>query len=130
MNRSVTVLVWLLFLVACNPGPADLNSVREQADEKSPDSSVSIESDMSGQLAYENYCSSCHDTGKNGAPINGNSDDWVDRSSLWEAVLFEHANAGYLVMPAKGGRAELTEAVVDAAAEYMVVTTVGNIPRD
>ena len=83
-----------------------------------------------GQQVYLEHCASCHDTGAKGAPVLGRAKDWVDRSRLWEAVLYEHANAGYLGMPAKGGAADLTEYDVDAAAEYMLTITHGNLPAD
>ena len=73
-----------------------------------------------GRKSYEAACAECHETGLKGAPRTGHAEDWNNRSGLWEAVLFEHANNGYLTMPAKGGEKNQTEYAVDAAAEYMV----------
>ena len=78
---------------------------------------------INGEAAYNEYCSGCHETGMLGAPIAGKASDWADRSQLWDAVLLDHAITGYLEMPAKGGRTDLPEAVVKAAAEYMLETT-------
>jgi len=83
-----------------------------------------------GQRAYEAACASCHDSGVGGAPVTHKPGDWKTRSPLWDAVLFEHANAGYLKMPSKGGRENLTEYDVDAAAEYMLTITHPALPAD
>ncbi|MEH6570122.1 MAG: c-type cytochrome [Halioglobus sp.] len=83
-----------------------------------------------GHRVYMEACASCHDSGVDGAPITGQTKQWSDRSHLWEAVLFEHANAGYLSMPGKGGKQELSEYDVDAAAEYMLNVSHPDLPED
>ena len=83
-----------------------------------------------GQETYEFACASCHDTGKLEAPLTGNPKDWSGRSDLWDAVLSEHAKAGYLEMPGKGGHPDLTAESVDAATEYMLSLTFPDRPRD
>ena len=83
-----------------------------------------------GREAYSEACARCHDTGIGGAPVTRNKEDWVDRSGLWEAVMSEHANKGYLGMPARGGNARMSEYDVDAAAEYMLAITHPELPRD
>ncbi|MEH6610199.1 MAG: c-type cytochrome [Halioglobus sp.] len=80
---------------------------------------VSLRGDE-GKKAYEATCASCHETGANGAPSTHNPEEWIGRSSLWESVLLEHANEGYLNMPAKGGNPNLTEYDLGVAAEYML----------
>ena len=83
-----------------------------------------------GKAIYDENCGSCHEAGVDGAPITGRAEDWEHRSGLWEAVLFEHANKGYLKMPAKGGDNSLTENEVDLAADYMLTITHPDLPRD
>ena len=56
--------------------------------------------------------------------------DWQARSQLWDAVLLDHAITGYLEMPAKGGRTDLPEHIVKAAAEYMLRITFPDMPHD
>ena len=80
--------------------------------------------------AYQATCSSCHEDGGKDAPQTNSAQDWADRSSLWQAVLFEHAEKGYLKMPAKGGSKDASEYDVDAAAEYMLTITHPDMPRD
>jgi cytochrome c5 len=83
-----------------------------------------------GRKAYEANCASCHETGTDGAPSTRKAEDWTERSNLWESVLFEHANEGYLKMPGKGGNSTLSEYEVDVAAEYMLNITHPDMPRD
>ena len=65
-----------------------------------------------------------------GAPVAGNQEDWAGRSQLCHAVLFDHAITGYLEMPAKGGRMDLPDDVVKAAAEHMLRITFRDRPQD
>jgi cytochrome c5 len=83
-----------------------------------------------GQETYQAECASCHDEGKDGAPVKGDRDTWTDRSPLWSAVLLEHAKDGYLSMPAKGGHGELSGRAVEAAGEYLLNETFPELPRD
>jgi len=83
-----------------------------------------------GRKAYEVACASCHEKGVDHAPKTGNAEDWAGRSNLWDGVLFEHAEKGYLRMPAKGGNKDASDYDVDAAAEYMLTITHPDIPHD
>ncbi len=49
---------------------------------------------------------------------------------MWEAVLFEHADKGWLAMPARGGDPDLESADVEVAAEYMLHLTFPKLPED
>jgi cytochrome c5 len=73
-----------------------------------------------GKEVYLKTCARCHDTGVDGAPMLSMPDQWSGRSDLWEAVLFEHANQGYGLMPGAGGDPSLQEYDIDAAAEYIM----------
>ena len=85
---------------------------------------------INGEAAYLEYCATCHEDGIFGAPRMGEPMDWEVRSSLWQAVLMEHAKQGYYDMPARGGRADLPDDVVNAAAEYMLENTYRDRPKD
>ena len=95
-----------------------------------PGAALSSERLEYGRKVYDENCASCHDNGEKAAPVTGNTKDWEGRSNLWEAILFEHANAGYLEMPAKGGATSLTEYAVDAAAEYMLTVSQPRMQED
>jgi cytochrome c5 len=78
---------------------------------------------IEGAAAYDRVCAHCHEDGVAGAPRTGDAEAWTARSPLWEAVLFKHAQDGYLDMPAKGGDEDLADREVEAAAEYMLSIT-------
>ena len=81
-------------------------------------------------VAYEHACAACHETGKDGAPRTGDPEAWAGRSSLWEAVLFEHAEDGYFDMPAHGMDGRFSDEEVAAAAQFMLEITHPDRPRD
>lgn len=83
-----------------------------------------------GERAYQAICARCHESGVDGAPVTGNKDDWQGRSDLWEAMLFEHADKGYIKMPARGDADYATQYDAEAAAEYMLTITHPELPRD
>jgi cytochrome c5 len=83
-----------------------------------------------GRKAYEAACAGCHETGVDNAPKTGNAEDWAGRSNLWDGVLSEHAQKGYLRMPAKGGNPDASKYDVQAAAEYMLTITHPDMPHD
>ena len=114
MLRISWLFVLFLGLAACNRAPA-------------PDTSTKS---YTGKEAYELVCARCHAEGKNGAPKTGDPAAWEGRSTLWEAVLFEHAKKGYNKMPAKGGDAALDDATVERAAEYMLRQVYPDAPPD
>ena len=76
-----------------------------------------------GKRTYEKICAKCHETGVEGAPIVGKQSDWEGRSHLWEAVLVEHAENGFINMPARGDAEYATDYDVSTAAEYMLTLT-------
>ena len=83
-----------------------------------------------GEAIYRYACARCHDYGEGGAPVAGKPETWGGRSTLWEAVLFEHADKGFLAMPAAGGDSRLSDYDVEVAAEYMVSVTFPDRPED
>ncbi len=85
---------------------------------------------IDGEAIYTEHCAGCHETGMLGAPRDGEPQDWRDRSSLWQGVLMQHAKTGFFDMPARGGRTELPDELVEAAAEYMLEHTFPDRPED
>lgn len=108
--RAVLLVQFSALLSACGDGA--------EAPHGDPQSPM-----LSGYDTYQAFCASCHDTGAANAPLTGNPADWEDRSRLWVAVLTEHAKAGYLEMPAKGGESGLSDLSVNHAVEYMMLKT-------
>lgn len=93
---------------------------------------VSAQSDRleEGRQAFDRHCSECHENPATEAPTAGDTSDWENRSKLWEAVLSEHAQKGYLKMPAQGGAEGATEYEVKAATEYMLTLSHPDLPHD
>lgn len=83
-----------------------------------------------GKQAYLTHCAGCHETGLEGAPVVGDRGYWETRSRLWQAVLSDHAKAGYLDMPAKGGRPDLPDETIDMAVDFMLSVTYPELPPD
>ena len=128
MNRVYALLLVAGSAVAC--GQIDAPASVGGRSEVQTTTSAANNSPLAGYDAYAQACASCHETGSNGAPVTGNPDDWVGRSPHWQAVLMEHANQGYLNMPAKGGHLELSRRTVNLAAEYMLSRTFPDRPPD
>ena len=94
----------------------------------SPDNIAGVAVD--GEAAYMEHCSGCHETGMLGAPREGQPEEWAGRSNLWQAVLMEHAKTGYFEMPARGGRSDLSDEIINAASEYMIELTFPDRQKD
>jgi len=100
-NKGKLILVSLLLILvsACSS--------------KDPDLAI-------GEKIYTGACKVCHSQGINGAPVFGNEKNWGPRKAQGLDVLVEHASNGFGLMPAKGGKAELTEDQIRAAIKYML----------
>lgn len=116
MRKIIALLAAGLLLAACGQ-----DSDRENVELDAVTTTDSM--DIDGAAAYEEHCAGCHETGMLGAPQQGVPADWEGRSALWQAVLMEHAKTGYFDMPARGGKSDLPDEVVNAAAEYMLEQT-------
>jgi len=86
--------------------------------------SLATTAQASGEATYKAACFACHGTGAAGAPKTGDKPAWKDRIAAGNDILYKHAIEGYKgkagFMPAKGGRADLSDADVKAAVDYMV----------
>lgn len=87
---------------------------------KGQEGSEIVTSPSEGELLYKNNCKVCHSQGINGAPILGNSAMWGPRITQGKGELLEHAINGYGLMPAKGGRTELSDNEVSLVIDYML----------
>ncbi len=73
-----------------------------------------------GEKIVSSVCASCHAAGLMQSPKIGSADDWAPRIEKGIETLYQHAINGFNMMPAKGGRADLTDEEVKAAVDYMV----------
>ena len=72
-----------------------------------------------GRAVFGNICASCHLQGLNGAPKFGNRADWASRIKEGKLDLIAEAYGGIRLMPAKGGKPDLSIEDFSAAAVYM-----------
>ena len=77
-----------------------------------------------GKKTYDTACFACHGTGVAGSPKLGNKAAWKARIAQGNDMLNTHAIKGFQgktgFMPAKGGRADLSDAAIKDAVAYMV----------
>ena len=73
-----------------------------------------------GATIYTTLCSACHATGVAGAPKTGDKAAWAPRIATGSAALLKSATEGKNAMPARGGAADLTDAELKAAVDYLV----------
>ena len=76
--------------------------------------------DDAGKKNYEGACAVCHATGVAGAPKFADKEAWKTRIKTGNEALYNTALKGKGAMPAKGGRADLSDDDVKAAVDYMV----------
>lgn len=98
------------------PEPVAVEAVEEV-------SVAAVETDPGAEV-YQGACAACHGAGVGGAPRTGDTADWGVRYEQGFEVLADHAINGYQgakgMMPAKGGRSDLSDDQVKAAIWYML----------
>lgn len=72
-----------------------------------------------GKTVYTTICAACHGTGAAGAPKAGDKAAWAPRMAQGMATLLKSATNGKNAMPPKGGAADLSDAELKAAVEYL-----------
>ena len=83
---------------------------------------AAFDGSLDGELIYNNVCMACHTTGAGGAP-KLIAAEWDARISQGMDTMIKHAIEGFTgqngLMPAKGGRMDLTDEQVKITVEYM-----------
>jgi cytochrome c5 len=77
---------------------------------------------VDGQAVYQSVCAACHATGVAQAPKAGDKEAWAPRLKAGTDTLYASVLKGKGAMPPKGGGANLSEAEVKAAVDYLVST--------
>jgi cytochrome c5 len=131
MYRFLCVVIGGLFIAGCmQEGVESSAESAAGSDATAAADSIEPELELTGVQAYQTVCATCHESGLNGAPVTGDASAWTERSTHWEAVLFDHAKNGYMDMPARGGKPQLSDRSVVAAAEYMLSVTYPDRPAN
>jgi cytochrome c5 len=72
-----------------------------------------------GKAVFNQVCASCHLQGMNGAPKLGSRADWAARIKEGKVDLIAEAYGGVRLMPAKGGKSDLSIEEFSTAVIYM-----------
>ena len=75
---------------------------------------------QAGEAVYSKACIVCHSTGVAGAPKVGDKAAWEPRLAQGMDTLMSTAVKGKGAMPPKGGHANLSDAEIMAAIQYML----------
>lgn len=73
-----------------------------------------------GKSVYDATCVACHATGVANAPKLGDKAAWAPRVATGKEALFKAVITGKGAMPPKAGNANLAEADIRAAIDYML----------
>jgi cytochrome c5 len=80
-----------------------------------------------GDELYEQACKACHGAGIGGAPKTGDVAAWGPRVAKGKDILYDHAIKGFTgtagMMPAKGGRVDVSDDLVKQAVDHMLDLT-------
>jgi len=83
---------------------------------------AAFDGSLDGEMIYNNVCTACHGTGAGGAPKLVAA-EWDGRLDKGMDAVVANAIEGFTgtkgLMPAKGGRSDLTDEQVQATVEYM-----------
>ncbi|QFY43436.1 c-type cytochrome [Candidatus Methylospira mobilis] len=114
-HHQVTALLCVAgFLASCAPPTA------QQKNSSAPLASGYRPDIRHGAKIYTAYCSACHDKGTNGAPQLDDAEEWDERADAWPADIDRHVKSGFLSMPARGGRSELSDADISDTIYYIL----------
>jgi cytochrome c5 len=76
-----------------------------------------------GKGVFDVACTACHGAGIAGAPKAGDKAAWGPRIAQGKATLYKHAVEGFTgkagIMPAKGGRVDISDELIHAGVDYM-----------
>ncbi len=81
---------------------------------------VTASGERTGEEVVRIICSKCHATGEGGSPRIGDRIAWRERAKRGYKSVLQSALRGHAGMPARGGMAELSDAEIGRAVEYMM----------
>ncbi len=76
--------------------------------------------DLSGEQVYQQVCAACHAAGVLNAPKPGDTAAWAPRKAKGNDALYASALNGIGAMPAKGGRADMSDDAIKAAVDHLI----------
>ena len=85
-----------------------------------PAAAIATGAERTGEQVAAAACGKCHQAGEGGAPKIGDRAAWIQREKRGLNALHQAALRGHSGMPARGGMAELNDAEVKRAVEFMM----------
>lgn len=73
-----------------------------------------------GEEVYNAVCQSCHTSGILNSPKYGDSAEWNKRLNKGKETLYANAINGIGAMPAKGGRSDLSNEMIEMGVDYIL----------
>lgn len=87
---------------------------------QSEPATITVAAAMSGDEVYQQVCASCHTSGIMNAPKMGDATAWQARLAKGKEALYANAINGIGAMPAKGGRADMSDDAIRAAVDHLI----------
>ncbi len=100
-------------------GEAGAAAMQQAAATATTEVSVAFDGSLDAEMIYTRVCAACHNTGAAGAPMLG-SPVMAQRAEKGIDALTLSAINGINAMPARGGRADLSDEQVKVAVEFML----------
>lgn len=80
---------------------------------------AAFDGSLDGEMIYGSVCASCHANGVAGAPAPGSA-EMQQRAEVSMDALMQNVLNGLNVMPARGGRADLSDEQIRAVVDFML----------
>ena len=122
----LTLIIWPLSMLGkgdTSSGSSDEAELRIQPVARVEMQKAVVKTDgkpRSGEDVYKTLCTTCHAAGVAGAPKTGDKTEWAPRIATGSAALLKTAISGKGAMPPRGGGADLSDAELKAAVDYLV----------
>lgn len=98
---------------------AEKAMVEKTVVEPSPKPAGAFDGSLDGEMIYTSVCAACHATAIAGAPQPGSA-EMAQRAEKGLDALLQTAINGLNVMPARGGRPDLSDEQIRASVEFML----------
>ena len=122
----LVVVIWPLSMLGkgdATSGSSDDAELRIQPVARVEMQKAVVKSDgkpRDGATVYNTVCMACHAGGVAGAPKTGDKAAWAPRIATGNAAMLTTATNGKGAMPPRGGAADLSDAELKAAVDYLV----------
>jgi len=99
-------------------GDSGMAAISEASAPAKKEVTAAFDGSLDGEMIYNNVCTTCHSTGVAGAPKPG-SPEMAARAEKGADALLQSALNGLNAMPARGGRADLSDEQIQAVIDFM-----------